>query len=292
MSLFPNLHFANRDNCILCNKDSNTFVHLIRSYDFESGIGEFDILYCPHCKIGYTNPYPTEDTSWQLYEQKTSSDFDIIQKSYIDGIKDFLARRQWRKLASYLDHEVNRVLDYGCGNGRFASTALEVFHNARAYGVDYQDKPPAIFNESYNNKLHYYTIDEFNRAKEKYDIIFLRHVLEHTYHPVELLQLLADRLQENGVLYIEVPNLKAGCARVLGRKWLGYYLPRHIFHYTPESLFSVVSKAGLYGRVERNEMPLMGNIIANLLNLNKANWMVQSTGIFLHPMQVLVEMFF
>jgi len=52
-----------------------------------------------------------------------------------------------------------------------------------------------------------------------------------------------------------------------------------------------VTSAGLEGKIERVEMPIMGNQLAILFNLNKSSRLVQLAGIVLHPFQLLLETF-
>jgi SAM-dependent methyltransferase len=138
-------------------------------------------------------------------------------------------------------------------------------------------------------RVAYFYVQEFRDAVQKYDLIILRHVLEHTYRPVELIGSLGSRLTPDGVLYIEVPNLDSGCARLFQGKWKGYYVPRHVFHFTPDALHQVITTAGLEGKIEANEMPLMGNMLSILFHFNKSNRLVQLAGILLHPLQILIE---
>ncbi len=114
-------------------------------------------------------------------------------------------------------------------------------------------------------------------------------MLEHTHRPVELVRFLGSRLTPRGVLYIEVPNLLSGCARVFGNRWKGYYVPRHLFHYTPESLGQILAAAGLQGEIGRNDMPLMGNMLEILLGVRKSSPVVQGLGAVLHPVQLAIE---
>jgi SAM-dependent methyltransferase len=132
-------------------------------------------------------------------------------------------------------------------------------------------------------------VTEFAERRQQYDLILLRHVLEHTHHPVQLVARLADRLASNGVLYIEVPNLDSGCAKAFGRYWAGYYVPRHIFHYTVDSLSEIVRRAGLESEIGRNVMPMMGNMISILTGTDKTSNFVRFCGILLHPLQLIIE---
>ena len=258
-----------------------------RLKDHETNLGEFDVLFCARCKLGFTDPFPTEETTGFLYDAKDSSDFDVIQHSVIDTVKDFLSVRQVKSLAPH--SHLRAVLDYATGNGRFALSAAKAFPSVRVDAVDYQDAPPQLLETQRNARLRYYSLADFATQDQQYDLIILRHVLEHTHHPVDLVRDLAARLAPGGVIYIEVPNLDSGCAKVFGKNWKGYYVPRHIFHYTASSLAEIVERAGLQADIGRNEMPLMGNTISILTGVGKSNVFVQCLGVLLHPLQLAIE---
>jgi len=258
--------------------------------DFESHLGTFDVNYCTKCQMGLTEPYPSEETTGLLYEGKNSADFDVIQEGWIDKIKDALARRLLKAISPFSDvTQVKNVLDYSCGNARFAALASDVFPQAQVDAVDYQETPPALFASRRFPRMRYFNVTTFAATDQTYDLIILRHVLEHTHHPIDLVRFLGSRLKPTGILYIEVPNLNSGCARFFKNKWKGYYVPRHIFHYTSESLHHIITSAGLEGKIEKNEMPVMGNMLSILFGLNKSNPLVQFSGILLHPFQLLLE---
>src|SRR5204863_5133583 len=173
-------------------------------------------------------------------------------------------------------------------NGRFALTAKKVFPDAIVDAVDYQpDAPPLLATPA--NRVNYMDVSDFDNKDRKYDLIILRHVLEHTHHPVELVRKLGNRLTENGILYIEVPNLESGCAKVFKKNWKLYYVPRHIFHYTTSSLADIVSTAGLNATIGRNEQPFMRSTISILTGIKCTGFIIQLFGILLHPVQLLIE---
>jgi hypothetical protein len=115
-------------------------------------------------------------------------------------------------------------------------------------------------------------------------------VLEHTHHPVELVKFLSNLLTTEGIIYIEVPNLKSGCAKIFGKYWKGYYVPRHIFHFTKESLNEILRLAGLHGDITDIEMPLMGNTFSIFTGFSKTNISVRFVGVLLHPLQILIDL--
>ena len=123
-------------------------------------------------------------------------------------------------------------------------------------GSDYHSSaPPGLANENY---LSY---AELQPVRGGIDLILLRHVLEHTYHPVALLHpKLEGLLRPGGVIVIQLPNLEAGVRHLFGRDWNGWYVPCHNFlHFTRRSLQMVIEGAGLQVELIRGaDMPMMG----------------------------------
>lgn len=292
------VEYAARSNCELRRLDFDNCnlkcKNIVRIKDHESNLGEFDVMFCSNCNLGFTNPYPTEKTVEFLYESKQSGDFDIIKNSFIDKLKDQLSVNLLKQITRGKNRgTIKKILDYATGNGRFAYSALTAFSEAKVMAVDYQlDPPPILLQNKLNYRIHYAQISDDSYKNEKYDLIILRHVLEHTHHPVELLKLLSSLLAPEGILYIEVPNLKSGCAKIFRRYWKGYYVPRHVFHFTKKSLNEAIHLAGMSGKVEGIEMPLMGNSISIITGIDKTNIAVQLFGVLLHPFQILIEMMF
>jgi 2-polyprenyl-3-methyl-5-hydroxy-6-metoxy-1,4-benzoquinol methylase len=288
--MYDKVEYQTRTTCELRQEaceDCTAYWHrVVHTKDHETNLGEFDVYYCRRCKLGFTVPYPTEETSGYLYETKETSDFDIVRDSPIDRLKDYLSRRQITRLAPH--SHVQAVLDFSTGNGRFAVSATKVFPDARVDAVDYQATPPQLLQRQ-GCRVNYQNHTAFAGQRQKYDLIILRHVLEHTHHPVQLMKFLSERLAPDGVVYIEVPNLDSGCAKVFGKYWKAYYVPRHIFHYTKDSLAEIVERAGLEAEVGRNETPLMGNTISILTGADKSNVLVQGLGVLLHPIQLAIE---
>jgi hypothetical protein len=70
--------------------------------------------------------------------------------------------------------------------------------------------------------------------------------LEHESEPLELLEATRDALQMGGVVIIKVPNYECWNRRYWRTKdWPGFRFPDHVNYFTPESLRSLVEKAGL-----------------------------------------------
>lgn len=283
------IKFLQRRNCeIRCLPFKKCLGHIARfvtTEDFETGLGCFDVMFCKRCHLGFTEKYPSSKTFKHLYSGRRTGDFDIITESPIDKIKDYFGTVLIRKLTQ--SRTCNNILDYATGNGRFALNAAAVLPLADITAFDFQREPPPRLENRKCRRLKY-ICDPRKLIKGKYDLIILRHVLEHSQHPMRMLKDLRSLLSKTGILYIEVPNLYAGCARLFKARWKGFYVPRHTFHFTKQSLQEVIEKAGMSCKAGFNEMPLMGNTIAIFTGLPKTSLIIQVLGIILHPIQILI----
>ncbi len=220
---------------------------------FPYGGRDFEIWACSECGLGYTDPVPAEADSPALYQARSSRDFLPSDSRLLAWIKDWLARRDARSFCRGMREDAT-ILDYGCGNGAFVRAMAAEKPRARVLGCDYHSAaPPGLDSGSY---LSYGELDKVGGG---IDLILLRHVLEHTYHPVDLLTDLGELLRPGGVIGIESPNLEAGVRHLFGRDWNGWYVPYHTLHFTRRSLQMVIEGAGLQvASIGGADMPMIG----------------------------------
>jgi SAM-dependent methyltransferase len=82
-------------------------------------------------------------------------------------------------------------------------------------------------------------------AGEKFDLIVLFQVLEHLENPVEQLTRAASLLAEGGRIIVAVPNFSSWQSRFAQSGWFHLDVPRHLVHFSPESLEQAAQAAGL-----------------------------------------------
>lgn len=75
-----------------------------------------------------------------------------------------------------------------------------------------------------------------------YDLVRLNHVLQHLIDPMKYLEMMARWIKDDGVLYVEVPNIEDYC-RTKSRGRMFHY--GHIDNFTPWTLRAVAAMAGL-----------------------------------------------
>jgi hypothetical protein len=187
---------------------------------------QFSILRCPECGIGATSPAPTRIDRY-------------YRERYYGNRHSFTARLcNWRRrrlvsrsLSSRCDV---RLLDVGCGDGAFLETA------ARA-GWDALGVEPLAAHKGKHTIFR--SVDEA-ATLAPYDCITLWHVLEHVPSPSESLAQLRSMLSRDGVLLLAVPDFGGLQARVFGRHWLHLDVPRHLHHFTGQSLIRLLESTG------------------------------------------------
>lgn len=94
-----------------------------------------------------------------------------------------------------------RVLDFGCGTGSFLSWMKKEQCTPYLFALEPNQKHSEFLN---SNFVLYKSIEEI--PDKSLDYITMFHVMEHLKDPLEVLNALYEKLDDNGKIIIEVPN--------------------------------------------------------------------------------------
>jgi 2-polyprenyl-3-methyl-5-hydroxy-6-metoxy-1,4-benzoquinol methylase len=130
---------------------------------------------------------------------------------------------------------LNTILEVGCGGG----WNLIPFKNSgySVTGIDYSEGLTELGRSSYGLNLRHGSIVSLGEVQDKYDVIISNHVLEHSTDFFNDMGLLKQHLNENGVIYIGVPNIDF-CS-------FGQFQNAHVLYFTPRTFSHYMSEAGL-----------------------------------------------
>ncbi|MGE5608396.1 MAG: class I SAM-dependent methyltransferase [Bacillota bacterium] len=250
--------------CPLCGSRQHTPYLEAGSHYFGSS-GSVTLMRCS-CGLILTNPQPQGDTLAAFYatpeyytHAKPSGLRPYLQQIWQRlqmrgslmhlrlGMESFsnISRFAKRNAPRYFPlRRRQRLLDFGSGDGQW--TRLATALGLDAIGVEPDDAAREVAHRS--GALAFKTLEEADQAMlgAPYDRILLRHVLEHVPQPRELLEQLAQRLAPTGRILISVPNVLSRQAHTFGPWWLGYELPRHLWHFSLVTLERLVKRAGLH----------------------------------------------
>lgn len=107
-------------------------------------------------------------------------------------------------LYRYCEKE-DHILDIGCYDGKILKE-LENKGYQNLYGSDFSEKSKLSFN---NSKIHFSLYDIENDKvpfNNKFDVVIYTDVLEHLYSPERVLENIKHYLNDNGKIFISVPN--------------------------------------------------------------------------------------
>jgi len=234
---------VDQPECVLCGS-----ADLTRCSDDLPRLGtrepsRFHLARCRACGALHTRPLPTAEElaeeygaafTWRPTPSVTTS-LEAIYRRALVRVDHLRTLRRAARLAPG-----NRLLDIGCGDGLVISEARR--HAVLAFGLDRADVPlwPGCAPEWRMAG----NIDTTEQQPESWDIVSLFHVAEHLTHPIQILTRIHGWLRPGGILIVQTPN--AGCleATWLGGAWRGWDVPRHVVHFTPETLSHTVRAAG------------------------------------------------
>jgi SAM-dependent methyltransferase len=141
--------------------------------------------------------------------------------------------------------EPGRVLDLGCGAGENLETLSK-----RGWDVFGVEPSPAVAARVVerlhvsDDRIVVAAAEQASFAPSTFDLVVMSHVLEHLHEPRDVLRHVHDWLAPGGRLLIRVPNASSLESRIFGRFWFGLDVPRHLAHFTPETLARLLVETG------------------------------------------------
>lgn len=233
------MSFEKVTQCPICTGAS--FQPFLTCKDYTTSGELFHVEQCITCGLVLTNPRPAQETAG-IYYQATNY---ISHTSAASGIIDYIylifrmltLRWKLRLIQPYL--QGNLLLDVGCGTGHFLKHCKHA--GVEIYGVE--PSPEARVIATRHNLT---VVERLEKLPDiKFNVITLWHVLEHIYDLKGTIQELKNRLTENGIIFIAVPNWQSFDSTYYKDQWAGYDVPRHVWHFSKTTMALLLKNAGL-----------------------------------------------
>jgi SAM-dependent methyltransferase len=135
-----------------------------------------------------------------------------------------------------------RVLDVGCGDGAFLRRLVAAGWRGSLHGLE-PARAAAARARARGVDVEQATIEDF-ASREPFELVVLRHVVEHLRDPRSVLERVRTLLDPGGLVYCATPDERALSARVFGRYWHGYDPPRHLWVFRPAAVRRLLLDAG------------------------------------------------
>ncbi len=210
-------------------------------------VDNYSVIECKNCNFRHLLPIPTSNELKRFYEKQYYQDHkpnyiaeDIRDKTYLE-----ITYEERLQIFSKLTQGRN-LLDVGCGAGLFMNFSKKKGWNVT--GIE-PSNLAALEAKELNLEVFEGELEDFVKLNElKFDVIYLKNVLEHVASPEKTLECCKKIMSKEGVLFVEVPNdyqaIQKIAVKILNepRSWIS--VPDHINYFNYSSLRKLLVRVG------------------------------------------------
>ena len=199
---------------------SNRFLKSIKTNEFKH---QLTVGFCNSCGIiQLINPFPADELrppyDWITYNEP---------EAHLDELSGILSKLPNLSKESKIcgisfkdDTLLERMKKHGFSN---------VIRLDPKKDLDIEDGWTGV--ETVQNQLNIQRAKKFVEKNGKHDLIIVRHILEHTYNPIEFMKSISHMLKPDGYVMFEVPD----CTKSLENYDYSSLWEEHTLYFTPET---------------------------------------------------------
>ncbi len=229
--------------CPVCGKMITQVAFSCKDYSVSGEV--FDICTCNNCSFSSTQPQPSTLEIGKYYQTEEYISHSDTHKGIVNKLYHIIRKRNTKnklKRVNQFSGRKGSLLDIGCGTGYFLSVCRQDGWNIT--GVEVSDIARNIA-ENRVGKNIFSSLDLLNPEEKKFDVITLWHVFEHLHDINASIQQIIRLLNIDGVLILALPNPESFDAKYYKEYWAAYDVPRHLSHFSPQSVKLLIRKYGM-----------------------------------------------
>ncbi len=249
----------------------------------------FELKECIQCHLKATYPQPTKVHLGRYYASKDyishSDTRSGLTNKLFHKARSFMMKKKYDWVIEAVNRKTGKLLDVGAGTGHFAKymqyqgwevVALEPDETARKVGVEKLgvDIQPLEALATFDMK--------------SFDVITLWHVLEHVHDITGYINHFRALLKTDGVLIVAVPNHTSPDAKQYGVQWAAYDVPRHLWHFSPESMKRLLTSHG-FTLINKISMPLDAFYVSLLSEKYRGNYFFGPVAAFFSGLRTFIS---
>ena len=207
---------------------------------------KFDLILDEKLNMLITSPQPKESELGKYYESQTYISHTDANKSLFDKVYQIVKNytiKQKIKLINSFSTEKKTILDIGCGTGDFLEACKK--HGWAITGIEPNESARDLAVNKSEIAIQRSIEEVIEKTSNQFDIITMWHVLEHVPNLEAYIHSIKKLLKPNGYLIIAVPNFNSYDAKYYGKFWAAYDVPRHLWHFSQQSIKLLFKNFGL-----------------------------------------------
>jgi len=238
-------------SCFSCNKSNSKPTKYSRNaFGFN-----FTILKCKNCKSQFIDKIPSNQSTYDYIYDFGGRDSKVNLNSIFTILRLQKAKYFIKNSCEEYLYGNYSILDYGAGDGYLSFAFHKINPNLKVFATDY-----SYFKNDFFENINFIPFEKFEEDQNKFDLIILRHVLEHIENPFLLIKNLLNKLNQNGAILIEVPNHDPQSnifLKFFGKSYNQIGIPWHFNHFNKKDF--ELNLPNNFLEFSKNSIPVLGN---------------------------------
>jgi SAM-dependent methyltransferase len=224
--------------------ESEVYTTLFRGTDrlYATTNRYFNVVECSNCALLRLDPKPSAEELATFYPEtywweQAPSSAGRLAELYRQFV---LSDHVW--FASRAIRREGPVLDVGCGGGSFLHAIEKQGH--AVFGSDISPKAARTALTQYGIPTTCASLPDLPFRSESFALVTMFHVLEHLADPLTTLEAVWRLVAPGGRIVVQVPNAACWQMLLLGERWSGLDIPRHLIDFRSDDLEGLLEHCG------------------------------------------------
>ena len=202
--------------------------------------GQFRFVTCNNCGLIRQDPRLSWESLKHYYPDNYHAYISLV-KDEKNRLRKFNRRYYQWKFRKNLERyqSSGKLLDVGCGTGLLLEE-FERTKNWQTMGIEPNERAAKYASQQLGIKVLHNQLTQVNLPPESFDVITFINVLEHLPDPIENLRTAYKLIKPGGWLIFSIPHVESLDAKLFGKYWIGWDLPRHLYLFPRTVLHSIL----------------------------------------------------
>ena len=232
-------------SCDICG--SNNFEFVTKQFSLRTAQYNLPVCICRNCGFVCVNPKPSQEEYSKINEIWYSKKYSLdLPYNNTTDYKFHKWKIVWERISFYFKGQDNiNFLDVGAGQGWATEFLREKFKNFNSFSIEQSQSCIEYIRDILKGNVINVSIESKwpDYCKNKFDLVILRHTLEHLLDPKFVLKQIKESLNKNGgVVYLAVPNINGSPYMNLLNDTLR---PVHLAYYSVNTFLKLTQEVGL-----------------------------------------------